>query len=108
MIIIRRQRCSNRFMHEWKGVAIVLVHVINFAGVDVTANQEETLEHETFQLEYDDMSKRWYIRTMQDKYFTLQAGGGIQASEVRRYVIFCSNPDLHKKHVLSTHVVIPN
>lgn len=53
-------------------------------GVDVTANQEEILDHETFQLEYDDLSKRWYIRTMQDKYFTLQNGGGIQANEVRR------------------------
>lgn len=61
-------------------------HVINFAGVDVTANQEEISDHETFQLEFDDMSKRWYIRTMQDKYFTLQPAGGIQANEVRRYV----------------------
>ena len=63
----------------------VALHVITFAGVDVTANQEEILDHETFQLEYDDLSKRWYIRTMQDKYFTLQNGGGIQANEVRRY-----------------------
>lgn len=55
-----------------------------FAGVDVTANQEEISDHETFQLEFDDMSKRWYMRTMQDKYFTLQPGGGVQANEVRR------------------------
>merc|ERR1712061_599808 len=53
-------------------------------GVDVTANQEEISDHETFQLEYDVMSKRWYMRTMQDKYFTQQPGGGIQANEVRR------------------------
>jgi len=53
-------------------------------GVDVTANQEEISDHETFQLEFDDMSKRWYMRTMQDKYFTLQPGGGVQANEVRR------------------------
>jgi len=53
-------------------------------GVDVTANQEEISDHETFQLEYDDMSKRWYIRTMQDKYFTQQPGGGIQAGDVTR------------------------
>merc|ERR1712045_123349 len=53
-------------------------------GVDVTANQEEISYHETFQLEFDDKSKRWYMRTMQDKFFTLGGAGGIQAKEVRR------------------------
>ena len=53
-------------------------------GVDVTANQDEISDHETFQMEFDPSSKRWYMRTMQDKYFTLQAGGGIQANEVKR------------------------
>merc|ERR1711936_1394159 len=43
-------------------------------GVDVTANQDEISDHETFQMEFDPSSKRWYMRTMQDKYFTLQAG----------------------------------
>ena len=57
---------------------------INFSGVDVTANQEEISDHETFQLEFDDKSKRWYMRTMQDKFFTLGGAGGIQAKEVRR------------------------
>ena len=55
-------------------------------GVDVTANQEEISDHETFQLEYDPTVQRWYLRTMQDKYFTLGAGGGIQANETKRYV----------------------
>merc|ERR1712045_918527 len=53
-------------------------------GVDVTANQEEISNHETFQLEADSSSGKWYIRTMQDKYFTLQPGGGVQTNEVRR------------------------
>ena len=54
------------------------------AGVDVTANQDEISDHETFQLEFDPTTKRWFIRTMQDKYFTLGAGGGIQANETKR------------------------
>merc|ERR1712241_649450 len=35
-------------------------------GVDVTANQDEISDHETFQMEFDPSSKRWYMRTMQD------------------------------------------
>lgn len=50
----------------------------------MTANQDEISDHETFQLEYDPSTGRWYMRTMQDKYFTLGAGGGIQASENKR------------------------
>merc|ERR1719385_262287 len=53
-------------------------------GVDVTANQEEISNHETFQLEFDPKAAKWAIRTMQDKYFSLQAGGGLQAGETRR------------------------
>ncbi|XP_012284421.1 protein singed [Orussus abietinus] len=53
-------------------------------GVDVTANQDEISGHETFQLEFDRATKRWYVRTMQDRYWSLEAGGGIQASEHKR------------------------
>lgn len=49
-------------------------------GVDVTANQDEISDYETFQLEFDWNTKRWYIRTMQDRYWTLETGGGIQAA----------------------------
>ena len=59
-------------------------HIYVLIGVDVTANQEEISDHETFQMEYDTTSKRWYLRTMQDKYFTLQSGGGVQANETKR------------------------
>ena len=53
-------------------------------GVDVSANQEEISNHETFQLEADSSSGKWYIRTMQDKYFNIQAGGGLQAGDKTR------------------------
>lgn len=49
-------------------------------GVDVTANQDEISDHETFQLEFHEPSKSWHIRTMQDKYWSLDSTGGIQAN----------------------------
>ncbi|KAH8386842.1 hypothetical protein KR093_002877 [Drosophila rubida] len=53
-------------------------------GVDVTANQDEVGENETFQLEYDWSAHRWALRTTQDRYWCLSAGGGIQATGNRR------------------------
>lgn len=53
-------------------------------GVDVTANQEEISDHETFQMEFDTATGGWYLRTMQDKYFTVGAGGGVQANSDKR------------------------
>uniref|UniRef100_A0A1A9Z8M5 Fascin n=1 Tax=Glossina pallidipes TaxID=7398 RepID=A0A1A9Z8M5_GLOPL len=53
-------------------------------GVDVTANQDEVGENETFQLEYDWSAHRWALRTTQDRYWSLSTGGGIQATGNRR------------------------
>lgn len=53
-------------------------------GVDVTANQDEIGENETFQLEYDWSAHRWALRTTQDRYWCLSTGGGIQATGNRR------------------------
>jgi len=53
-------------------------------GVDVTANQEEISDHETFQLEAGPGAGQWYIRTMQDKYFSTGPGGGVQAGDKQR------------------------
>ncbi len=55
----------------------------------MTANQDEISDHETFQLEFEASTGRWYIRTMKDKYFTVQPGGGIQASENKRCEMSC-------------------
>lgn len=63
----------------------MFIYIIRFAGVDVTANQDEISDHETFQLEFDPSTKRWYIRTMQDRYWTLETGGGIQAVADKKY-----------------------
>jgi hypothetical protein len=57
------------------------------SGVDVTANQDAISDPETFQLEFDVSTKRWYIRTMQDRYWTLETGGGIQACGDKRYFL---------------------
>ena len=59
----------------------LITSIIISTGMDVTANQEEISDHETFQLEHEPSSGKWYMRTMQDKYFTLAPTGGIQASE---------------------------
>ncbi len=52
--------------------------------MDVTANQDEISDHETFQLEFDVTTGRWYIRTMGDHYWTLESSGGIQASSGKK------------------------
>ena len=59
------------------------IKILIVQGVDVSANQEEISNHETFQLEAD-VSGKWYIRTMQDKYFNIQPGGGLQAGDKTR------------------------
>jgi len=58
-------------------------HVSVKQGVDVTANQEEISDDERYQLEFDATTGRWYVRTMKDKYWTLESGGGIQANALK-------------------------
>lgn len=53
-------------------------------GVDVTANQDDIGDNETYQLEYDWTAHRWAMRTTQDRYWCLSTGGGIQATGNRR------------------------
>lgn len=48
-------------------------------GVDVSANQEEEGDKEMFQMEYDSHSGKWAFRTVDNKLWTLNPLGGIQA-----------------------------
>ena len=40
----------------------------NITGMDVTANQDEISDNETFQLEFQADAAKWNFRTLQDKY----------------------------------------
>ena len=53
----------------------------------MTANQEEVEQTEKFLLEFDPATRRWYIRTMQDRYWTLETSGGIQAAAGKKSVL---------------------
>lgn len=64
--------------------ALNLKYVSVKQGVDVTANQDEIGDAETFQMEYDWSAHRWGLRTTQDRYWCLSNGSGIQATGNRR------------------------
>ena len=49
-------------------------------GVDVSANQIELANSETFQLEEDVTSLKWAFRTNRNKYWKLENANGLQAT----------------------------
>jgi hypothetical protein len=59
---------------------------IFFKGIDVSANQIERGDTETFQLEEDDVGEKWKIRTNTNKYWKLETGSSIQATGDGKYV----------------------
>lgn len=47
--------------------------------MDVSANQDEVTDRETFQLEFDKDSKKWAIRTVDNTYWSVEGTSGVQA-----------------------------
>jgi fascin 1 len=59
-------------------------------GVDVSANQVEINDTETFQLEEEDVNEKWTLRTNTNKYWKLEASNGIQSTGDSKYNIITS------------------
>lgn len=59
-------------------------------GVDVSANQDEVTDRETFQLEFDKDSKKWAIRTVDNTYWSVEGTSGVQAvaREIKKTCLF--------------------
>ena len=55
------------------------------SGRDLSANQDELSDSETFQVEYVKMSQKWRLRSAEEQceYWSLEQANGIQA--VRRH-----------------------
>lgn len=49
-------------------------------GVNISANQDDETDMETFQMEIDKQSKTCKFRTNEGNYWTLVAHGGVQST----------------------------
>lgn len=56
-------------------------------GLDVSANQVEVGDSETFQLEEDNMHEKWCFRTNKNKYWKLENNFGLQSTGESKYFI---------------------
>lgn len=62
-----------------KSVGKVVCHVF-VTGVNISANQDDETDMETFQMEIDRESKKCKFRTNEGNYWMLVAHGGIQST----------------------------
>ena len=61
---------------------------IVYAGIDVTANQDDELsDKETFQMEFDAKKDQWRVRTADNAYWKVADASGIQATDDGRSVL---------------------
>lgn len=49
-------------------------------GLDVSANQIELADTETFQLEEDPSNEKWTLRTNTNKYWKLESANSVQST----------------------------
>lgn len=92
-IITARSKCVTKdelFMFDPNHAQVALIaHNGKLAsvkqGLDVSANQIEINDTETFQLEEDTLHEKWALNTNSNKYWKLENGNGIQSTGNSKY-----------------------
>lgn len=92
-IVTARSKCVTKdelFIFESNHAQVSLVAhngklVSTKQGLDVSANQIELANTETFQLEQDASNEKWAFRTNANKYWKLESNNGIQSTGELKY-----------------------
>lgn len=57
-----------------------LLILLIFLGIDLSANQNDVTQHETFQMEYDQSDNYWYLSTSDNKYWSFGVASTVQVA----------------------------